>query len=72
MTSTPDFPAGELPEWGAFDPTRRDDLILDLDQAPKRLAAVIDSVPKDQLDRKYRNWTIRQIVHHIADSHVHS
>jgi hypothetical protein len=25
-----------------------------------------------QLDTKYRNWTIRQITHHVADSHVHS
>jgi uncharacterized damage-inducible protein DinB len=26
----------------------------------------------ERLDTKYRNWTIRQIVHHIADSHVNS
>jgi hypothetical protein len=25
-----------------------------------------------QLDTKYRNWTIRQIVHHVADSHMNS
>ena len=25
-----------------------------------------------QLNTKYRNWTIRQIVHHLADSHLHS
>ena len=25
-----------------------------------------------QLDTLYTNWTIRQITHHIADSHLHS
>lgn len=25
-----------------------------------------------QLDTKYRNWTIRQITHHVADSHLNS
>ncbi len=24
-----------------------------------------------QLDTPYRNWTIRQITHHLADSHLH-
>ena len=25
---------------------------------------------EEPLDTKYRNWTIRQIVHHLADSHI--
>ena len=26
----------------------------------------------DQLDTHYKKWSIRQIVHHLADSHAHS
>src|SRR5579859_5990224 len=36
------------------------------------LRAAVAGLSEDQLDTRYRNWTIRQIVHHLADSHVHS
>jgi len=31
---------------------------------------VVANLDAVDLDRFYRNWTIRQIVHHLADSHV--
>ncbi len=39
---------------------------------PSQLRDAIAGLSDVQLDTKYRNWTIRQIVHHIADSHVNS
>jgi len=43
-----------------------------LEGAPAALQRAVDGLSEDQLDTRYRNWTIRQIVHHLADSHVNS
>jgi uncharacterized damage-inducible protein DinB len=39
---------------------------------PGRLLEAVAGLDEKQLDTTYRNWTIRQIVHHMADSHMHS
>jgi uncharacterized damage-inducible protein DinB len=41
---------------------------------PERLRAAVDGLSDAQLDTPYRDggWTVRQVVHHIADSHANS
>ena len=41
---------------------------------PERLTKALDGVTEEQLEKSYRPgaWTVRQLVHHLADSHVHS
>ncbi len=41
---------------------------------PKRLCASIAGLQDDQLDTPYREggWTVRQVVHHLADSHANA
>jgi uncharacterized damage-inducible protein DinB len=41
---------------------------------PKRLCAAIAGLNDAQLDTPYREggWTVRQVVHHLADSHANS
>jgi len=48
--------------------------IGDLDTFFQRLQHLVKGFTKEQLDTPYRNggWTVRQLVHHIADSHHHS
>ena len=50
------------------------DWILVLDQFPKRLEALVENLNDEQLNTPYRpeGWTIRQVVHHVSDSHHHS
>ncbi|MDW5289354.1 YfiT family bacillithiol transferase [Formosa sp. PL04] len=45
-----------------------------LNQFPTRLNALVKPLTDFQLDTEYRpgGWTIRQLVHHTADSHHHS
>lgn len=45
-----------------------------LEHFPKRLENLVKDLTNDQLDTVYRpdGWTIRQVVHHVADSHHHS
>lgn len=41
---------------------------------PAELRAAVDGLSDAQLDTPYRpdGWTVRQVVHHLADSHMHS
>ncbi len=73
MTQTPpDNPAGPFEPVEAYDETAKVELIDSIRQAPARLREAVAGLTDSQLDTLYKKWTIRQIVHHIADSHVHS
>lgn len=50
------------------------DWISILENFPIRLEQLVINLTKEQLDTTYRpdSWTIRQVVHHVADSHHHS
>ncbi|WP_116218284.1 YfiT family bacillithiol transferase [Allomuricauda sp. ARW7G5W] len=51
-----------------------DEWISVLENLPQRLADMVLPLSEDQLETPYRpeGWTVRQLVHHIADSHHHS
>ncbi len=72
MTVAPDYPAGEFQPVEAYDEALKPRFVDELRQAPARLRAAVSGLTESRLDTRYRNWTIRQIVHHLADSHVHS
>ncbi|MBD1380523.1 YfiT family bacillithiol transferase [Metabacillus arenae] len=48
--------------------------INEIEVAPAKLKAAVKNLTDDQLDTPYRSggWTVRQVVHHIADSHINS
>jgi uncharacterized damage-inducible protein DinB len=68
----PQNPAGSFAPEENYGPQRRDELIEVIATTPTALRSAVAGLSEDQLDTRYRNWTIRQIVHHLADSHVHS
>lgn len=43
-------------------------------EAPARLRAAVEDLTPEQLDTPYRSdgWTVRQVVHHVPDSHLNS
>ncbi len=45
-----------------------------LEELPQRLETMVKPLSAKQLEAPYRpgGWTVRQLVHHIADSHHHS
>ena len=47
-----------------------EELIAVIEAAPIQLRNAVAGLTDGQLDTRYRNWTIRQIVHHLPDSHV--
>jgi uncharacterized damage-inducible protein DinB len=68
----PRHPAGPFTSEEKLDSPRQAELIAEIEAAPRLLWAIVAGLTDAQLDTKYKNWTIRQIVHHIADSHVNS
>lgn len=50
------------------------DWIAVLENFPKRLTNLVCNFNDEQLDTRYRpeGWSVRQVVHHVADSHHHS
>ena len=49
-------------------------LIDEIEAAPARLRAAVAGLDEAQLDSPYRegSWTVRQVVHHVVDSHVNA
>jgi hypothetical protein len=48
--------------------------IEQLEQAPTNLRAAVAGLSEAQLDTPYRpgGWTVRQVVHHLPDSHLNA
>ncbi len=60
---------------GRFNPAgggSRAEQIDTLRQLPQRLRAAVSGLNDTQIDTPYRDggWTVRQLVHHVADSHT--
>ena len=48
--------------------------IGDIERLPELLRAAVEGLSDERLDTPYRHggWTVRQVVHHVADSHINS
>ncbi len=68
----PQNPAGAFQPEENYGPKRREEFLAVIEACPGALRRAVAGLSDAQLDTRYRNWTIRQIVHHLADSHVNS
>jgi hypothetical protein len=68
----PQNPAGEFVSEDNIGHERRAELITVIEHAPANLRKAVAGLSEEQLNTRYRNWTTRQIVHHLADSHINS
>ena len=48
--------------------------VEDIAALPARMRAAVDGLSGSQLDTPYRpdGWTVRQVVHHVPDSHINA
>ncbi len=71
MSNDPRFPIGKF---NAEEFQSRDENAKTIARLPDSLRAAVDGLSDEQLDTPYREggWTLRQTVHHVADSHINS
>jgi len=67
-------PIGKFSFEGPLSDDQRIEFLEDIEQAPARLKAAVKGLSAQQLDTPYRDggWTVRQVVHHVPDSHLNS
>jgi len=68
------FPIGKFSFEKEVSQDEIDSLISQIDNLPELLRANVQKLGEGHLDSQYRpgGWTIRQLIHHIADSHMNA
>lgn len=68
------YPIGKFERPARYTPDLIAGWIDIIAEFPARLKVMLEGLKDDQLDSPYRpdGWTIRQVVHHCADSHMNS
>lgn len=68
------YPVGKLEYTGPLSEAQKNVLIQQVADTPANLRSAITELSPTQLDTPYRpgGWTVRQVVHHVPDSHLNS
>ncbi len=68
------YPIGRFSAPKKMTPKKRKEYIKVISKYPKRLKKAVKNLSEDQLNTPYRpeGWTVRQVVNHVADSHINS
>ena len=70
--SDPRFPIGKFTYAGSPSEEQLKGFIKDIENAPAALRAAVQGLSPQQIETPYREggWTVRQVVHHMPDSHM--
>lgn len=70
----PRYPIGKFTYNGTPTDEQKQSFLADIAATPANLRAAIKGLSEAQLDTPYREggWTVRQVVHHVPDSHLNS
>jgi uncharacterized damage-inducible protein DinB len=68
------YPVGPFEFAGTSSPEQRQTFIDEIAATPEKMRAAVAGLSDEQLDTPYRpgGWTVRQVVHHVPDSHLNS
>lgn len=68
------FPIGKFTYSGPASEEQKSVFIDEIAQTPARLKTAVAGLSNTQLDTPYRpaGWTVRQVVHHVPDSHLNA
>lgn len=68
------YPIGSFQFEGEITAATASEWIRDIEDLPKGLRTAVIDLNNQQLDTPYRpdGWTVRQVVHHLADSHLNA
>jgi hypothetical protein len=70
----PRYPIGDFAMPAQVSPARRQQAIEEIAATPSKMRAAVKGMNDPQLDTPYREggWTVRQVVHHVPDSHLNA
>src|SRR5215472_9686585 len=68
------YPIGNFELPTQITPLRRQQAMDEIASLPEKMRAAVKGLHDAQLDTPYRpgGWTVRQVVHHVPDSHLNS
>ena len=68
------YPIGKMPNPASFSQEELQSWITDIEKLPKQLRDAVQNMLPEQLETTYRpgSWTVRQVIHHVADSHMNA
>jgi hypothetical protein len=68
------YPIGKFHYEGSLTEAQKQEALHHIAETPVRLRAAVKGLSDAQLDTPYRpgGWTVRQVVHHVPDSHLNS
>jgi uncharacterized damage-inducible protein DinB len=70
----PRYPIGKFTFDGTLTTDQKKQHLNDIEQAPSQLRAAVTGLSDKQLNTPYREggWTVRQVAHHVPDSHLNA
>lgn len=70
----PRYPIGKYERKNTLTPAERKACIDQIAAVPQKMRDAIRGLTPQQLDTPYRDggWTVRQVVHHVPDSHLNA
>lgn len=68
------YPIGKFSPQETYSADDLKALIARIEALPSKIEAAVKGMSDQQLDTPYRDggWTVRQVVHHVPDSHMHA
>lgn len=68
------YPVGRFEPPATIGAADREGFIRHIEEAPSCLRKAVEGLRPDQLDAPYRpgGWTVRQVAHHLPDSHLNA
>src|SRR6185437_16389707 len=70
----PRFPIGKFHYEGSPSADGRKRLMAEIEQTPAEIRAAVQGLSPKQLETPYRDggWSVRQVVHHVPESHMNA
>src|ERR1700694_4664459 len=70
----PRFPIGKFHDEGRPSEDQRRKFIAEIEHTPTEIRAAVQGLSPEQLDTPYRDggWNVRQVVHHVPESHMNA
>jgi len=74
VTIDPRYPIGKFSFDGTLTPDQKKQYLQDIEETPTRLRAAVCGLSDQQVNTPYRDggWTVRQLTHHVPDSHMNA